>query len=321
MTFGATDIVRLVLGIVFGALVLCLLLVFAINKTPRARFRGAMKVIGVFALGLAGAYYVVVAGPEKIAQQEAAKKGDPSQQEHQERYAKAKALFDERCKTAGERIYKTAHGVEDLMLINMRKKRIGNWASERNYLDDLYSRDYGGDGVPGVKNVSGFDQPDEYVLSFLKPDNSYLDQNKAAKLDGLYKYVYWRSDDKNHFYRYRHELVNAKNLNSSYGDWVVTSRLIRDVVTLKREPNYGVEWRDISTKEDRDNWIAGGGVWILKMPEREVLAERIGYVFDTGMGSSEGGRSPWSWAQSYGPRCPSPSESTADFVAKVLKNK
>ena len=40
------------------------------------------------------------------------------------RYAKAKALFDERCKTAGEKIYKTVGGVDGVFLTTVRPEKI-----------------------------------------------------------------------------------------------------------------------------------------------------------------------------------------------------
>ena len=40
------------------------------------------------------------------------------------RYDKAKALFDERCKTAGEKIYRTVENVEGVLLMKVRPEEI-----------------------------------------------------------------------------------------------------------------------------------------------------------------------------------------------------
>jgi hypothetical protein len=40
--------------------------------------------------------------------------------EYRGKFAAAQALFEERCKTAGERIYKTVDGVEGVLLLNIR---------------------------------------------------------------------------------------------------------------------------------------------------------------------------------------------------------
>lgn len=41
--------------------------------------------------------------------------------EYRERLTKAQALFDERCKMAGEKIYRTVEGVEGVLLMKMRQ--------------------------------------------------------------------------------------------------------------------------------------------------------------------------------------------------------
>jgi len=41
------------------------------------------------------------------------------QDEFQARYDKAKAIFDERCKTAGEKIYHTVEDIEGITLLNV----------------------------------------------------------------------------------------------------------------------------------------------------------------------------------------------------------
>jgi hypothetical protein len=96
-------------------------------------------------------------------------------------------------------------------------------------------------------------------------------------------------------------------------------------LALERAPidglsvRYGVTWDDISTREDREHWIAGSSIKVIDLQTREVVAERTGYLIDTGQGSTSGFRSPWGWAKSYAPRCPPKEESTLNFAARVLK--
>ena len=59
------------------------------------------------------------------------------------RYAKAKALFDERCKTAGERVYSKAAGVNRFHLASLKPER-KNFSSQYE-LDDPYGADYAGE--------------------------------------------------------------------------------------------------------------------------------------------------------------------------------
>ncbi len=58
-------------------------------------------------------------------------------------------------------------------------------------------------------------------------------------------------------------------------------------------PRYGVTYDDISTRKDRDYWIAGSSLRVIDLQTNEVMAERIGYMMDRGQGNTSGGRSPW----------------------------
>ena len=88
-------------------------------------------------------------------------------------------------------------------------------------------------------------------------------------------------------------------------------------------PRYGVTYDDLSTREDRDYWIAGSSLRVIDLETHEVMAERIGYMMDRGQGSTGGGRAPWLHATRHA--CPafpgsrgSQSYQTLDFVEKVL---
>jgi hypothetical protein len=59
---------------------------------------------------------------------------------------------------------------------------------------------------------------------------------------------------------------------------------------------FGVTWDDLSTQEDRDRWIAASSLKIIDLMTAEVVAERVGYMFDGGLGNQSGGRQPWSYA-------------------------
>lgn len=301
MTFGATDIVRLVLGIVFGALMLCLLLVFALNRTPKARFQGAMKVIGVFALGLAGAYYVTVAGPEKIARQEALKKGEPSQQEYPEKYAKAKALFDERCKTAGEKIYKTADGVEGVLLLNVRSSDIAAQRANPNWTDAGLPDELGGD---------------DYIRTFLSwehqqfpPRRGYLNSHPTNRSGYLifpgYSFVDVKEDAGIYRYAFRKPPDNALSKSLLSG----------------KPAQYAVLFRNLTDEMDRAMWVAGTIITVTNTHTNEVMAEYTGYSFEPGQGNTDGARAPWGFAKTCPELAGWRGGATRMFVDKVLKPK
>jgi hypothetical protein len=91
-------------------------------------------------------------------------------------------------------------------------------------------------------------------------------------------------------------------------------------------PRYGVTYDDISTREDREYWIAGGSLKVIDLETHEVIAERVGYMMDRGQGNTSGERSPWLLAASHA--CPSfpvapggqpfKAYQSRDFVEKVL---
>jgi hypothetical protein len=65
----------------------------------------------------------------------------------------------------------------------------------------------------------------------------------------------------------------------------------------KFSARYGITWEDISAREDREQWIAGGSIKVINLQNNELIAERVGYMMDRGLGSTAGFRSPWAYAR------------------------
>lgn len=101
-----------------------------------------LKAIGVIAVLL------VFVGPAYMRSHERAQLVD----EHKARYEAAKAVFDERCKTAGAKIYRTVDDVEGVLLLNVRPRASERDRHDKNWPDAGIASDHGGDG---------------YVVSFL----------------------------------------------------------------------------------------------------------------------------------------------------------
>jgi len=67
---------------------------------------------------------------------------DPlTKDERQARLQKAEAMFAERCKNAGEKIYRTVDDVEGIFLMKLRPSEINY--GEQFKMDDPYGRDLG----------------------------------------------------------------------------------------------------------------------------------------------------------------------------------
>lgn len=234
------------------------------------------------------------------------------------RLQKAEAMFAERCKTAGEKIYRTVKDVEGIYLLKLRPDDI-NYGNQFQ-MDDPYGRDLSGDG---------------YIVSFLRA--SFQANTRGTPAPGSpprvgYDYVEAIDAADGKRYRYTGRIEEPwqhdKNYLQGYTRFVVDK-----APAPGAPPRYGVTYDDISTRKEREYWIAGSSLRVIDLETNEVIAERIGYMMDRAQGNGSGGRSPWLMAADNAcpsfqrnPNLPIPrgqgasaqSRQTQDFVEKVL---
>lgn len=238
-----------------------------------------------------------------------------------ERLAKAEAMFQERCKKAGEFIHRTADNVEGIFLMKLRPSKIN--FQDQFAMDDPYGADVPGDG---------------HIINFLRARNAKGSLVEQGGVTNGYRYVEAvdPSDGKRYRYTGSMKVVGRKDA-SAYNIQVELKRnpnydLNNYAFTLDRtsatgpSPRYGVTYDDVSTREDRDYWIAGSSLKVIDLKTNEVMAERIGYMMDRGQGNTSGGRSPWLLAEFYA--CPAfpvtpggqpfKMHQARDFVEKIL---
>lgn len=233
----------------------------------------------------------------------------------QERSTAAATMFEKRCKVAGEFIHKTMADVDGVYLLKLRPEKINY--SEQYTLDDPYGRDHAGEG---------------YIRSFLR--GAYKTEVTLPKILPLnfpphnaYEFVDVMDTSDGKRYRYTGRIeepgLTKKEYLPGYKIFIHAKSL-----TASPAPRYGVTYDDISTKEDRDYWIAGSSLKVIDLVKNEIIAERIGYFYDSSQGDASGGRSPWLWATSNA--CPSfgsapafgrQANQAAVFVEKVLHPK
>jgi len=214
-------------------------------------------------------------------------------------YDAADAQFQMRCKSAGVKIYRTVDNVEGVLLMKLRPK----WDPYDQNQVDPYGDDYD----------SGDGDPKGYISSFLRGRSTgghLIDDQKKIVSPG-YRYVdVIEADGKR--YRYTGYM---KEVGKKTPEYVARERLkdpsFSDGIfefSLKRTlakgpaPRYGVTYDDIATPEERKMWIAGSSLKIIDLKTNQVIAERIGYMIDRGMGSTGGGRAPWQHAAKWA--CP-----------------
>ena len=230
-------------------------------------------------------------------------------QQRVDHFRTAEAMFQERCKKSGEFIRRTAENVEGILLLKVRSDGIN--FGDQYKMDDPYGSSFPRDG---------------YIESFTwgRNERGALDNTKV----GGYLYVDALDPKDGQRYRYTGRMDEPWKTNphalEGHRVFVLDKTLAPDLA-----PNYGVTYDDISTREERDYWIAGSSLKIIDLQTNEVMAERIGYMMDRGQGNSSGGRSPWLFAADnacprFGPEKVGVSRSfhqpyqTRNFVEKVL---
>jgi hypothetical protein len=229
----------------------------------------------------------------------------------------ASAHYELRCKESGEWIERRVHGVAGVYLMKVRP-RLVDWHGQYTP-DDVYGSDLGGD---------------EYIQSFLRvTEGATLDPERAALYSRGYAWVEAEDPANKELRRYRlviktthvrteSEWAQAKDNsnNPNVGRDVYGQIVVSDPIAT-RTARYGVDYADISTKEDRDHWVAGGVMRVLDLQTSRVIAQRTGFLWDHLMGSTGGSRLVWSWAQAHGPSCPEIDRrrSSADFTWRVAE--
>lgn len=241
--------------------------------------------------------------------------------------AKALAHYAERCKGAGEFIYRTVEGVEGVFVGEIPQYSAGDLKDQN--AKNIYNRD---------------DDGDYYIRSFLlgrnskdvgvkgghvDPANPLRDEQGRPVPEAIVRpgYRWIEGIDPKDGRRYRY--TGAFEIQPGSVDFL---RLY-----VKRHPpgdpppRYAIERIDLSTSEDRALWVAGGALRVIDRQTGDILAERIGYMVDPGQGSTAGATSPWMAAVRHA--CPpfpkdgdftgsrTPYYQTRLFVEKVLKTK
>lgn len=213
-------------------------------------------------------------------------------QAHRAKLDEAMALFAERCKTSGEKITRTVENVEGVVWMKWRDE--GTNRNDQFKLDDPYGKDCEG----------------EYCLVRLLRVTRGVDRSPedAKKHRGVYRYVESVDPKDGRWYRY----FGAMKLPSTWSAEQIAKH-IREKgegppassyrVDFEREPitkpsaRFGITWDDISTRQDREHWIAGGSLRVVDLQSNEIIAETIGFMVDRGLGTTAGFASPWFEAQ------------------------
>lgn len=264
-------------------------------------------------LGVAGVLVLLVALPfwklgELRKQAVVARaENDAEQAKFRERLAVAEAQFKKRCETAGEFIYKTVPEVKGVVWMKwrMHPARYGRGQFDR---DDIYGSDCEEEGCVEQLLRSTFVEPNNDMNKPFLPENGYEFVETIDPRDGQ-KYRYTAGVLPTHKRSPKDRATATKNNNGVDPGEDVYGFGIRRQAVSEFSARYGITWEEVSTREDREQWIAGGSITVTHLQTGQVIAKRVGYMMDPGLGSTAGFRDPWAFAAYNScPRLPARSE-------------
>ena len=212
--------------------------------------------------------------------------------ERKEKYQVAKAVFDEQCKKAGEKIYRTVDNVDGVMLLKVR----GEEDDEVNrtpwdlFADPMWERA----AIASVESSNG-----GYIETFLQ---------NGEKTTGKYPFI---------------DVLNKDNSISRYLDYKGAGDINEERDGVIKNPSdparYAVTYENDVNPELRKHWVAGITIKIIDRQTDELLAEKTIFSFEPGLGSKATGRDPW--INSHVENCPELKDRypTRTFTFQVLK--
>jgi hypothetical protein len=203
--------------------------------------------------------------------------------EYLESIRQAKALYEDRCaKVAGEKIYKTVHNVDRVLLLN-----IPAMGSEREW----FQRDWPGAAF-AEQRAGGLEGLLNHFLWYEERLAGGMRTITAAKTDlPGYRYVDVFDEKDGQRYRYTGSMkatgkkdVNAEGVrrelarDPNYDLNVYNYKLDRVIAPEKPTSRYGIRFEDHVIPEERALWVASGTIKVIDLQTMEVLGEMTRYA-------------------------------------------
>ena len=218
---------------------------------------------------------------------------------------KSRAVFEELCKTAGEKIYRTADNVEGVTLLKV-------WDRETIHKEDKLWK------YAGLPEQYG---KDSYIEGFLKWRVKIITEGNEKYDDVLFS-----PEDQNHPYilQGRYSYVDVKQKNGTFLRYTLGDNLnqnYRMISNFTKSPaRYAVTFENPVVPEEREHWIAHTRATVIDLQDNTVMATKDWYSFESQQGY--GRYSMWVTAAT----CPDPGRSSTAypirlFIGDVLKPK
>ena len=287
--FIAYAAIATVLAGLFALLITVWTVVYHVSQ-PGKRLRNNL-IATPLALLAAFAWAYIASSDDRARQREMQAKADARQKE----YLESKAIFEERCKSAGEKIYQTVENVEGITLLNVPED-----SPQSSYNDPMWEN--------AALPWSGTEE--EYIKKFLfweirYDNNSMIDlqtvdprpsaretqirlwghptnMSEHEKAYRGYRYADAQQKDK-HFLRYR--FPDDKDRKDK-------ETLL--VQAIERPSRYALEYKPIVDPADRKHWIAGLTVNIYDLQTNTLMATKTWYALNPSQGHAY---QTWEWSR------------------------
>ena len=182
---------------------------------------------------------------------------------------KSRAVFEELCKTAGEKIYRTADNVEGVTLLKV-------WDRESAHSEEKLWK------YAGLPEQYG---KDSYIEGFLKWRVKII-----TKGNEKYDDVLFSPEDQNHPYilQGRYSYVDVKQKNGTFLRYTLGDNLnqnYRMISNFTKSPaRYAVTFENPVVPEEREHWIAHTRVTVIDLQDNTVMATKDWYSFESQQG-------------------------------------
>ena len=215
------------------------------------------------------------------------------------------AHFEMRCKGAGEKIHRVVKGVDGVFIMKPRIVPTETLQQSQWELWDPYGTDSGEAWYP-------------QILLFGVP--SYAGARGDVSVIGFRFIETFNKEDSRMAAKYSRHLRTGKIDPTDSLDQLLRKNVVAEPVDVLAS-RFGITWDDISTRSDRENWVAGGRVQVIELATGNVLAERVGYMREPGLGDRRRNRSAWQFATAFScPEIVSAPMRDRDLLAKVFRD-
>ena len=277
--FLAYAAIATVLAGLFALLITVWTVVYHVSQ-PGKRLRNNL-IATPLALLAAFAWAYIASSDDRARQREMQAKAEARQKE----YLASKAIFEERCKSAGEKIYQTVENVEGITLLNVPKESpqgarndpmwegaVFSWGGpEKEYVREFlyWEIRYDNNSMIDLKTVDPRPSASETQIRLWGHPTNMSEHERAYR---GYRYTDVQQKDKR-FLRYR--FPDDKDRKD------IDTLLIQPI---ERPSRYALEYKPIVDPADRKHWVAGVTVNVYDLQTNTLMATKTWYALNPSQG-------------------------------------